>query len=250
VTYRPKTIIIVDDSKVFLMYVAILLKRMGFQVIPVESGVEVMKTIKRTAPDLVILDIMMPELSGIEVLRFIRSETTTAHIPVIMASAVDERETIEECKRLGCAGYLKKPIKVEELHNVLQDCIFSPLGWRRKHLRVAHDEKLFITHEGFRQEVFSEIISEGGIYLRRSDPFPAGSDVEIELSLDDGRLLRLRGTVIYVKGLYGDIFKVSPGMAVEFKDLDEETSLRLSKYVKPPNRRDKTRLFFLIHKTL
>jgi CheY-like chemotaxis protein len=61
---RQKTIVAVDDSTVFLMYVSILLKRMGFEVVPVESGAEALRVVRLVEPDLVMLDVVMPGMDG------------------------------------------------------------------------------------------------------------------------------------------------------------------------------------------
>ena len=71
---EKKKVLIADDNKSFLMYMAILLKRMGFHVMLADNGVETVKLIKLMQPDLVLLDNMMPRLDGISVLRLIRSD--------------------------------------------------------------------------------------------------------------------------------------------------------------------------------
>jgi CheY-like chemotaxis protein len=229
---RQKKIVAVDDSTVFLMYISILLKRMGFEVVPVESGAEALRVVRLVEPDLVMLDVVMPGMDGIKVLTQLKRDQQAAGIPVIMMSVLVEEESVEKCRGLGAAGYLKKPIQIELLHDLLQDCIFSPMGWKRKHVRAALNAKVTVRSGGADRELHAESISAGGIYLRTNKPFPAGTDLELTVPVNEGRKFVVKGTVAYVKGLYGDVFKVPPGMAVEFRELTEEMASELNSYAK------------------
>lgn len=228
--FRKKRIIITDDSQASIMYMGMLLKRMGFNVIPAESGLETLKLMKIVEPDLIILDIHMPHLDGLKTLRHIKEDTQTSNIPVIMLSGESGREIVEKCKNLGCSGYLTKPLNIDKLHDVLQENIFAPTGFRRKHLRAPFLEKINVVLKDKSYEIYSESLSEGGIYLRRKDPFPVGTEVKISLPFNDKSLL-LKGNVIYTKGLFGDMLRVPPGMAVEFRGLSSDNLMMLKRYV-------------------
>lgn len=229
--FRKKRIVIADDSHTFLMYMGILLKRMGFNVIPAENGLEVLKLLRLMEPDVVILDVIMEMMDGVTLLKYIKEDKQTSHIPVIMVSIDSSSERIEKCKKLGCAGYLLKPIKIGKLHEILQECIFSPLGRNRKHLRAAFHEKVSITCGGIPSNLYAETLSEGGIYIRKKDPFPVGSEVEVTLPLKSGEPIHLKGVVVYIKGLFGDMFKIPPGMAIEFKEMTNNEAKILKNYV-------------------
>lgn len=229
--FRRKKILIVDDSHAFIMYMGILLKRMGFRVVPAENGLEAMKLIRIMEPDLIMLDIVMPITDGIKTLRYIKEDKQISDIPVIMVSTDSNKEMIKKCEGLGISGYLIKPVNIDKLHEVLQDNIFAPMGIKRKFLRVSFIKKIILTFNGISHELYAETLSEGGIYIRKKDPFPVGSEVEIALPLDDSSLY-LRGIVIYTKGIFGDVFRIPPGMAVEFKDITVNDSTSLNKHIK------------------
>lgn len=226
-----KKILIADDSQTFLMYIGILLKRMGFTVIPAENGLEVLKLLKLIEPDLILLDIRMPTLDGLTVLRHIKEDKEIQHIPVVMVSGDLSMEMMQKCKSFGCAEYLTKPIKIDKLHDALQECLFSGTGKKRNYLRVPFNAKVAILHNEKQINLYAESLSERGIYLRKKDPFPVGSTVEIVLPLKDGKSIKLQGTVIYIKGLLGDVLKVSPGMAIEFKEIADREADILKKYI-------------------
>jgi CheY-like chemotaxis protein len=229
---RIKRILIVDDSETFLMYTSILLNRMGFdKIIPANNGLEALKLLRILMPDVVLLDIALPQMDGVTVLRHIKGDDHTSNIPVIMVTIKSDSKTFEECEKLGCSGYLTKPVKLTELHNTLNDCIYYQDGKKRKFLRTTFEKKVAVTHNGVTEKYHAICLSEGGIYIRKRDPFNVGTEIEIALPLKDEKILNLKGTVIYIKGISGDIFKIAPGMAIEFKNVTDDESAMLKTYI-------------------
>ncbi len=225
--FEKKKVIIADDSHVYLMYMGIVLKRMGFMVIAAQNGPEVLNLVKLVEPDLVMLNAIMDGMEGREVLSSIKNDKQTSQIPVIMVSQDASAETIRRCTELGCAAYLSKPVKIDRLHEVLQEHVFSSMGTKRKHLRVPFRGKVRVTCNGASFELYGETIGEGGMYIRKKDPLSVGSSVELTLPLGDGDPIRLRGVVVYVKGLFTSVFKYPPGMAIEFKGISSAETERL-----------------------
>jgi CheY-like chemotaxis protein len=209
-------ILVADDSQAFLVSLTLLLKRFGYGVMPGESGLEVLKLARFAKPDLVILDVNMERMDGITVLRHLKNDTETFSIPVIMLSSDSNSATVEKCRELGCAAYLFKPIKIDELHRAVQSCFYSITGTNRMYLRCAFKTRVTVTCSGHSHELYSDTLSVGGIYLRMKDPLPVGSSLEMTLSLRKGTQLALKGDVIYTKDLFGEML---PGMAVQFKEL-------------------------------
>jgi Tfp pilus assembly protein PilZ len=80
--------------------------------------------------------------------------------------------------------------------------------------------------------LYAGTLSEGGIYVTKKDTFPIGSEVKVTLYLEEGKELCMDASVIYAKGVYGDLFKTPPGMALEFKNLTDEESEILKSIVK------------------
>ncbi|MHB8173877.1 MAG: response regulator [Nitrospirota bacterium] len=228
--FGKKVILLIDDSETFVMYMAILLKRMGYNIIPAKNGVEALRLLKILPPDLVMLDIQMPMIDGIKVLAEIKKNEKTSAIPVIMLTSDAKSETMEKCAALGCSGYLTKPVMLEDLHGVIQDVFFRSIGWKRKHIRVQHVSKVTLIKSDERFELFTETLSEGGMYVRNKNPFPVGTQIKALLDMDD-EVLDLEGIVIYNRGIYGDVFKIPPGMAIEFTEVSEKKSAALTGYI-------------------
>lgn len=229
---RPKRILIVDDSETFLMYISIILRRMGFdKVIPASNGIEALKLLRILMPDVTLLDIAMPQMDGITVLRHIKGDDHTSNMPVIMVTIASDRKSYEECERLGCSAYLTKPVKITELNNALNECISYAGGKKRQFLRTSFEKKIAVTHNGVTKEHYAVSLSEGGMYIRNINPLSIGTEVEIALPSKDKKTVSLKGTVIYVKGIHGDLFKIAPGMAIEFKELTSSDSAMLRSYI-------------------
>jgi len=228
--HEMKKVLIADDNKSFLMYMAILLKRMGFNVLLADNGVETVKLIKLMQPDLVLLDNMMPRLDGISVLRLIRSDAEAPPISIVMMST--NPKTVRESEKFDGCGFLTKPVQIEDLHEILQNCVFKPMGFVRKHLRIPFTQKVTIICDGSRHDLFAETLSEGGMYIRKKDPFPVSTRLEISIPIKGSSPLSFKGRVIYIKGLNADLFRVPPGMAVEFMNVSTEDAAALKSFIK------------------
>lgn len=225
-----KKILIADDSQTFLIYMGILLKRMGFTVIPAEDGLEVLKLLKIVEPDVIMLDIRLGTMDGAAILKYIKENKQTFNMPVIMVSSDSSKEVIEKCRKLGCASYLTKPVKIDKLHEALEECVFSQKRAKRKYIRASANKRVTVAHNGIKYKLYTESLSEKGMYIRKKDPFPIGSEVEITLPLKDGASIQLKGDVVYIKGLFGDVFKVPPGMGIKFKEITDDQVEILKNY--------------------
>ncbi|MCE5265562.1 MAG: winged helix-turn-helix domain-containing protein [Deltaproteobacteria bacterium] len=111
----PRKIIIADDEKDIVELVAYNLEREGFAVLKASDGRKAWEMARKERPDLIILDLMMPELSGTEVCRMIRSHPDTAAIPIIMLTAKSEPLDRILGLEIGADDYQTKPFHVREL---------------------------------------------------------------------------------------------------------------------------------------
>jgi two-component system cell cycle response regulator len=108
-------ILVVDDEPAIREYEATLLSELGHEVLAAVDGAEALELAREKQPHLVLLDIMMPELSGIEVCRQLRADPHTRDIRVIVVSAVDAKRALEESIIAGADDFLAKPIHALEL---------------------------------------------------------------------------------------------------------------------------------------
>ncbi|MEX0661588.1 MAG: response regulator transcription factor [Balneolaceae bacterium] len=110
-----QTILVVDDEQDLLDLIEYNLKKEGFNVLKAENGVEALKVAKENLPDLVLLDIMMPKMDGLEVCDKMRSDANLKHIPIIFLTARGDEKTEVEGLDTGADDYVTKPISTTKL---------------------------------------------------------------------------------------------------------------------------------------
>jgi len=108
-------IIVVDDSKSNTFLLKHILELEGYSVIEVNHGSVAINILPNEKPDLVILDVMMPEVTGFDVLKNMKSKESTKYIPVLMYSSVAEDSVINMALEIGANDYMYKPVPREEL---------------------------------------------------------------------------------------------------------------------------------------
>lgn len=109
------TILIADDDADILELLETVLVRAGYGPIPAGDGDEALRLAREQLPRACILDVVMPGLGGLDVLRALRSEAATADIPVLMLSASVQNPDVEAALRAGANDYLTKPFSYTEL---------------------------------------------------------------------------------------------------------------------------------------
>ena len=109
-----KCILAVDDTAIVLTRIADTL-RSDYEVITVNSGVRALRYLEQERPDLILLDIEMPQKNGIETLQEIRMMQDRKDIPVIMLTGVEDKDAVLKSVRLGICDYMLKPFSPEDL---------------------------------------------------------------------------------------------------------------------------------------
>lgn len=114
-TSRPKTILIVDDEEDTLNLLRQRLKEAGYRTLEASNGKEAIEKATQNAPDLILLDIMMPEVTGWDVMERLQKQQDTASIPVVVLSAAGSDADKQRGYRMGIKNYLTKPIEIRDL---------------------------------------------------------------------------------------------------------------------------------------
>ncbi len=125
----PALILVVDDNHRNRDMLSRRLQKQGYDVAVAENGCEALEAVRTRPFDMVLLDIMMPEMDGYEVLQQLKSDETLSHIPVIMISALDEVESVVRCIEMGAEDYLPKPFNPTLLKARIGACL------EKKHVR-------------------------------------------------------------------------------------------------------------------
>ncbi|MEM9950663.1 MAG: response regulator [Chloroflexota bacterium] len=121
-------ILIVDDDADSLKLISLMLKRQGYDVAVAESGVKALKTAVDEDPNLIILDVMMPDMNGLEVCRNLRANESTAEIPIIMFTAKTMIDDKVKGYEAGADDYLTKPTHPAELANRIKSVLQRKTG--------------------------------------------------------------------------------------------------------------------------
>ena len=108
----PKCVLIVEDNELNMKLFNDLLEANGYGTIQTRSGVEAVELTRKHKPDLILMDIQLPEVSGLEVIRWLKDDEATRHIPVIAVTAFAMKGDEEKIRQGGCEAYLSKPISV------------------------------------------------------------------------------------------------------------------------------------------
>lgn len=140
------TVLVVDDVPTNVMLVQAILKKEGYTLLTTDSGAKALRIAQERHPNLILLDIMMPEMDGYEVLQHLKSNPETNNIPVIIMSALSDMQSIVKGYQLGATEYVTKPFQREELVK-----------------RVAHRYELF-SIKRIKQELENTIESRDTLY--------------------------------------------------------------------------------------
>lgn len=110
-----KKVLVVDDEPAILMSLDFLMKKEGYNVFIARDGEEALTIIKKEVPDLIVLDIMMPNVDGYEVCKYVKNTTEYKNIKVIFLSAKTKQSDIDKGFSLGADDYMVKPFSTKEL---------------------------------------------------------------------------------------------------------------------------------------
>lgn len=117
------TILIVDDEPGFIRILQIVFQRAGYQTRSAPDGIAALQSVERQAPDLIVLDDNMPNLSGADVCRQLKADPTTRHIPIMMYSAGVRVHDAAFLAHIGADAALKKPTMPDEILNTVQSLL-------------------------------------------------------------------------------------------------------------------------------
>lgn len=120
---RKYKVLIVDDEPNILMSLEFLMHKEGYQVFVARNGAEALNIINSETPDLILLDIMMPEVDGYEVCQLVKNNPPTRHIKIIFLSAKTKEEDITKGYEMGADLYVTKPFSTRVLIKKVYDLI-------------------------------------------------------------------------------------------------------------------------------
>lgn len=110
-----QTILVVDDSSTVRKFVSVSLSMQGFRVVTAEDGMDALEKLPKEPIDLIITDLNMPNMDGMELIRTLRSNSTYHELPIIILTSLKEGNLRDESQALGIHSYLNKPFSLEKV---------------------------------------------------------------------------------------------------------------------------------------
>ena len=126
------TILLVDDDETIRESLAWRLENLGYRVLAAALGREALRVAREEPPDAVILDICLPDVDGLRVCRALMEDPRTCDVPVIILSAVDDRDIVRRCRAAGGQFFLAKPFDLNVLVTVLEQAVGDRRWWGRE----------------------------------------------------------------------------------------------------------------------
>ncbi len=114
------TVLIVEDNEMNVRLFSDLLKSKGYGVIACTDSTKAVQTIKENRPDVVLMDIQMPEISGLELTKRIRADKSIRETKIVAVSAFAMDEDIERIRAAGCDDYISKPIEINSFFKTVE----------------------------------------------------------------------------------------------------------------------------------
>ena len=118
-----QTLMIVDDDPQLMRVLAMFFDLEGYHVIQARNGREALDMLQEYSPDLILLDLMMPEVGGEEVVRQIRANRKLSHVPVVIFTAAETRA--DELMAAGASSFIAKPFSLDGLRDTVEEAIRS-----------------------------------------------------------------------------------------------------------------------------
>ena len=225
-----KKIVLVDDVELFLMLEKTFFNRDEFELITARNGLEAYRTIRETNPDMVFMDLYMPEMNGDECCQLVKKEQEYRDIPIIIVTQGGREEDIERCRRAGCDDIVLKPINRHDFmttaHKYLQV---------RERAAKRFRARLHVRYGAMSRELldYSIDLSTGGLFLETAHPLPVDTPLDLEFILPDtGAIIRCKGRVAWAN--YQKMPRKShlpAGMGVQFLDLTLDDMNAIRSYI-------------------
>ena len=118
-----KTVLIVEDNELNMKLFHDLLEAQGYETLQTREGLQALSLAREHRPDLILMDIQLPEISGLEVTKWLKEDDELSHIPVIAVTAFAMKGDEERIREGGCEAYISKPISVSHFLDTVRRLI-------------------------------------------------------------------------------------------------------------------------------
>jgi uncharacterized protein (TIGR02266 family) len=232
---EKKIILLADATLFFIGSEKTFLLRDDFALRTAHSGEEVLEIVASSPPDIIFLDLNMPEMSGDECCRRIKTDTNIKHIPVIMVTEGVRKEDLERCQQAGCDGVILKPINRDDF-----------IARAKKHLNIQtralprYMARMRVNFGPDASQLLSEYtlnLSTGGVFLETMNLMAEGTPLVVEFVLPHRNIpISCKANVAWVN--HPAMIRnpnLPAGMGIQFLDLSTESIEAIRNYIHDEN---------------
>ena len=221
-----KKILVVDDSPFMLKVIGDMLTNLSYEVTTVDSGRLACQKAESTRFDMIISDMNMPVMDGIEFTRQVKKYPSCKFVPVVMLSSEQNEDKISEARKVGISTFLSKPLNEKQLKTILQITLNKRRVPRMPfRFEVSYGEDKVLSDYTV-SVTFN--VSAGGLFLETKNPLPLGEALKLKLELPENNcIVHCEGRVAWVNSTTSPIRSDhTAGMGVEFLCIEEECLLQ------------------------
>lgn len=212
-------ILLVDDVKVFLDIQKEYLRPSPVRILTAKNGAEALETARYEKPDLVVMDVQLPEMDGIECCAAIKGDPVVGATPVILLSSNGNPEVVESSFQAGCARFLQKPVLARTFLNVAHSIL--PMIERRRPRVLCRVPVTVEAAGGLVTEGISCDVSMNGMYVAAPREVAPGSEVVVSFRLptNSEAMTVIRGRVVWAYPPEQQVLARPAGFGVEFREI-------------------------------
>jgi len=226
---EKRIVLVVDGDLVGQFYTSVCLQRLNYHVFSVQRAEEALAILELTTPLLVITEITLPQMSGVDLLKHLKQDPRTRNVPVLVYTANKAEAQRELCQAAGCVGYLLHTSDYNLLYEAVQKAT-EPKPRRFVRLSTWVDVVVSAPGNGD-QAALVTALSEHGMFITTPKPLPGGITAEFTLHLPQAGAngIRLQGKVLHSNSDTG--IGKTPGMGVKFLQVRPDDSARIKAFI-------------------
>jgi len=223
--------LLVDSFTRDLLATGLILQRLDYDVYIANSGEDALKIINAAAPALVITELTLQQMSGLELLVQLKHTSATKAIPIIIHTSSGDQKREEHCRASGCAAFLKKPAEVDALYSAIQQATESiPRQFIRLRTLLPVRVGGHISPDAANSVEFVSELSENGIFVRTLHPRPVNAVVPVNLIIHS-MAVKVKAVVLRSVTMKPGLFR-DPGMGLKFVEISHTDRELLRNFIK------------------
>jgi CheY-like chemotaxis protein len=221
-----KKILLVDDVELFLSLEKSFLTRKSFEIHTATSGSEALEKARRIRPEIILVDLFMPDLDGDQICAELKKDPDLKKIPVIIVTAERDKTVLDRCIRAGCDRLIYKPFSRDSLLTTVKELLFIS---QRQFIRVPTDIQCTAWVGEADLDTTIHVLSQGGAFIEIGIPPDSGSSMEIGFCIPGSN--HIIKTAVVVRWA-ASVRKDGPvGVGVQFTTISEQDKRLIQEYV-------------------